>query len=131
MIEVLPAGNAALMSGLLDKLGQGGAGRLRIYGGTRSDSAAVLVSMVLLAEPAGAIDPTTGALHLQPGAQAVVLAAVQPTWCIADSGSGDPLFVAGARLVTAPDDNQEVVVQAPDGFYAGALLQVTSGTLTA
>lgn len=116
---------------MLDKMGQGGAGRLRIYGGTRGDSAAVLVSMVLLAEPAGTIDPITGALHLQPGAQSVVLAAVPPTWCVACSGTDDPLLVLGARLVTAPDESQEVVVQAPEGFYAGALLQVTSGTLTA
>lgn len=131
MIDVLPAGNAGLMSGLLDKMGQGGAARVRLYGGTRGDSAAVLVAMVLLSVPAGTIDPATGALHLQPGSQAVVLAAVPPTWCVVHNGADAPLFVAGARLVTAPDEAQELVVDAPDGFYAGALLQVTSGTLTA
>ena len=134
MIEVVAAGNAGLMSGLLDRMGQGGACRVRLYGGVRPAAggtpATSLISLVLLDEPAGTID-VNGDLILTPGVESAVLVGVTPTWARVSNGNEEHLFDCDARLSTAPDANQEIVVIAPSGFYAGALLQIQSGFFSA
>lgn len=134
MIEVVAAGNTGLMAGLLDKMGQGGASRIRLYSGTRpaANAAATgtLVSVVYLAEPAGVIQ-ANGDLLLTVGIESSVLSATAPTWARVFNGEEEQLFDCDARLSTGANTGQELVVQAPSGFYAGALLQVQSGTFSA
>jgi hypothetical protein len=117
------------MSGLLDKMGQGGAARVRLYAGVRP-STATLVSVVYLAEPAGTIN-AQGSLALVPGIESAVLNSTTPTWARVSNGSEEHLFDCDARLSTAADTGQEIVVAAPSGFFAGALLQIQSGVFSA
>lgn len=135
MIEVVQAGNAALMQGLLDRINTGGAGRVRLYGGTRplasAEPSSPLVALVLLADLAGVIDVTTGDLLLAVGAETVVLLGAAPTWARVFSGEDQHVFDCDARLSTAANTGQEIVVAAPAGFYAGALLRIQSGTFSA
>ena len=122
-----------MMTGLLDRLGQGGAGRAEIYGGARpSDGVATspMVCVAYMAEPAGAVSPG-GELLLAAGVESVVLATATPTWARVVNGNGELLFTCGARLSTAPDAGEALVVAAPVGLYVGALVQVVSGTLSA
>lgn len=134
MIEVVAAGNAGLMSGLLDRMGAGGAARIRLYAGTRiaaSDTApSNPVAVVYLAEPAGVIQPG-GDLLLSPGVDSVLLLGSAPTWGRVFDGNDVPLFDCDARVSTAPDAGQEIVVVAPAGLFPGALLRIQSGTLSA
>ena len=135
MIEVVPAGNAGLMQGLLDRMNIGGAARIRLYGGSRPPAltapSSPLVALVLLADVAGTIDGPTGDLLLTPGAETTVSVGTAPTWARVESGEGQQLFDCGVRLSTAPDTGQEIVVAAPAGFFAGALLRIQSGTFSA
>ena len=135
MIEVVPAGNAGLMQGLLDRMNIGGAARIRLYGGSRPPAltapSSPLVALVLLADLAGIIDGPTGDLLLTPGAETTVSVGTAPTWARVESGEGQQLFDCDARLSTAPDAGQEIVVAAPAGFFAGALLRIQSGTFSA
>lgn len=135
MIEVVPAGNAGLMQGLLDRMNIGGAARIRLYGGSRPPAltapSSPLVALVLLADLAGIIDGPTGDLLLTPGAETTVSVGTAPTWARVESGEGQQLFDCDARLSTALDTGQEIVVAAPAGFFAGALLRIQSGTFSA
>ena len=135
MIEVLPAGNAGLMQGILDRMNVGGAARVRVYGGTRQPAGATptapLIALVLLADLAGTIDPTTGDLILAVGSDTIVLLGSTPTWGVVHSGEDQPLFNCDVRLSTGVDTGQELVIAAPDGFYSGAILRVQSGTFSA
>ena len=135
MIEVVPAGNAGLMQGLLDRMNIGGAARIRLYGGSRPPAltapSSPLVALVLLADLAGIIDGPTGDLLLTPGAETTVSVGTAPTWARVESGEGQHLFDCDARLSTSPDTGQEIVVVAPTGFFAGALLRIQSGTFSA
>jgi len=130
----MAAGNAGLMAGLLDKLGQGGAARVRLYSGARpaaySSPTTPLIALVLLAEPAGSID-ANGDLQLAPGVESLLLQSTAPTWARVLSGNEEHLFDCDARVSTATDAGQEIVVAAPAGLYAGALLQIQSGTFSA
>lgn len=134
MIEVVAAGNVGLMGGLLDKMGQGGAARVRFYSGTRPASnagpATPLIALVLLAEPAGALD-ANGDMQLTPGVESLLLQSTAPTWARVFNGNEEHLFDCDARPSTAIDAGQELVITAPSGLYAGALLQIQSGTLSA
>jgi hypothetical protein len=134
MIEVVAAGNTGLMAGLLDKMGQGGAARIRLYAGTRPSAAdpapGALVALVYLAEPAGVIQ-ANGDLLLTVGVESTLLQSTAPTWGRVFSGNEQHLFDCDARVSTAPDLQQEIVVAAPDGLYAGALLRIQSGTFSA
>ena len=135
MIEVVPAGNAGLMQGLLDRMNIGGAARIRLYGGSRPPAltapSSPLVALVLLADLAGIIDGPTGDLLLTPGAETTVSVGTAPTWARVENGEGQHLFDCDARLSTSPDTGQEIVVAAPAGFFAGALLRIQSGTFSA
>lgn len=135
MIEVVGAGNAALMQGLLDRMNSGGAARVRLYTGTRpaasAPTTAPLVGLVLLADMAGTVDPVTGDLSLSVGADTVVLLGSAPTWARISNGDEEHLFDCDARLSTSSDLGQEIVVAAPDGFYSGAILRIQSGTFSA
>jgi hypothetical protein len=82
------------------------------------------------AEPAGTIN-STGSLVLTVGIESAVLAGVTPTWARVLNGNEEQLFDCDARLSSSADTGQELVVQAPSGFYAGALLQIQSGTFSA
>jgi hypothetical protein len=135
MIEVVTEGNAGLMAGLLERMGAGGAARVHLYGGARpaanAAASGTLVAVVYMAEPAGTINTATGALELAPGIEAAVLAGVTPTWARVSNGNESHLFDCDARLSIGVNLGQELVVAAPNGFYAGALLQIQSGTFTA
>lgn len=135
MIEVVKDGNAALMQGLLDRMNSGGAARVRLYGGSRptasTPASAPLVALVLLADMAGTISATNGDLVLGVGSDTVVLIGSSITWARVFNGDEEHLFDCDARLSTATDTGQELVVVAPDGFYAGALLRIQSGTFSA
>ena len=135
MIEVVPAGNTGLMQGLLDRMNSGGAARIRLYGGSRPPAltapSSPLVALVLLADLAGIIDGPTGDLLLTPGAETTVSVGTAPTWARVENGEGQQLFDCDARLSTAPDTGQEIVVAAPAGFFAGARLRIQSGTFSA
>lgn len=134
MIEVVAAGNAGLMAGLLDKMGQGGAARVRLYSGTRPAAGAAptgsLISVVYLAEPAGSVGGN-GDLILTPGVESVVLVGTSPTWARVFNGNEEHLFDCDARLASDVNTGQEIVVTAPSGFLAGAMLQIQSGTFSA
>lgn len=134
MIEVAAAGNAGLMAGLLDRMGQGGAARIRLYAGARaaaSDPAlGPLVAVVYLAEPAGVVQ-ANGDLLLTVGVDSTLLQSTAPTWGRVFNGNEQHLFDCDARVSTAPDLRQEIVVAAPGGLYAGALLRIQSGTFSA
>jgi len=133
MIEAAVHGSAGMMAGLLDKMGQGGAARVRLYSGARpaiSDPpATALIAVVYLDEPAGEI--IDGELVLTPGIESTVLLGTAPTWARVFDGNENQLFDCDARLSSAADTGQELVVAAPSGFYAGALLQIQSGTFSA
>ena len=135
MIEVVPAGNAGLMQGLLDRMNSGGAARIKLYGGSRPSAltapSSPIVALVLLADVAGTIDGPTGDLLLTPGAETTVGVGTAPAWARVENGSGEHLFDCDARLSTAPATGQEIVVVAPAGFFAGALLRIQSGTFSA
>lgn len=135
MIEVVKGGNAGLMLGLLDRIGAGGAGKVNLYSGVRPSASAApsgtLVALLLFADLAGVIDSSTGDLLLAQGAESVVLVGAAPTWARVFSGSNEHLFDCDARLSTAADDGQELVIDAPDGFYTGAIVRILGGTFSA
>lgn len=132
MIEVVAAGNAGLMAGLLDRMGQGGAARARLYSGTRGPTPSTpLIAVVLFADVAGTIHPATGDLLVAVGAECLLLQSTAPTWAQVFNGTDEHLFDCDARVSTDADTGQELVIAAPDGLYAGALVQIQSGTLTA
>ena len=134
MIEVVAAGSAGLMAGLLDKMGEGGAARVRLYSGVRPATNAApvsaIIALVLLDEPAGAVD-INGDLVLTPGVESVLLQSTAPTWARISNGNDTHLFDCDARVSTDADTGQEVVIAAPAGLYAGALVQIQSGTFSA
>lgn len=134
MIEVLAAGNAGLMGGLLDRMGQGGAARVRLYTGARPAAANAptgnLIAVVYLAEPAGYVH-TDGDLVLATGVDSTLLLSAAPTWARVFDGNENQLFDCDARLSPDADTGQEIVVAAPAGLYAGALLRIQSGTFSA
>jgi hypothetical protein len=134
MIEVAAAGSAGLMTGLLDRMGQGGAGRVRLYSGVRPSASASattpLIALVLLDEPAGAVD-VNGDLILTPGVESTLLQSTAPTWARVFDGNENQLFDCDARVSTAADTGQEIVIVAPAGLYTGALVQIQSGTFSA
>lgn len=134
MIEVVAAGNAGLMAGLLDRMGAGGAARIRLYTGVRPAAAAPatgsLVAVVYLAEPAGAVQ-ANGDLLLTTGVDSTLLLGSAPAWARVFDGNDVQLFDCDARLSTAADTGQEIVVVAPAGLYAGALMRIQSGTFSA
>lgn len=134
MIEVVAAGSAGLMAGLLDRMGQGGAARVRLYSGVRPAASASpstpLVALVLLAEPAGIVHDA-GQLVLTPGVESLLLQSTAPTWARVFDGADNQLFDCDARVSTAANTGQEVVIDAPAGLYAGALVQIQSGTFSA
>lgn len=135
MIEVVKAGNAGLMLGLLDRIGLGGAGQARLYTGTRPQASAspsgTLVAQLLFADLAGTIEVTTGDLLLSQGPESVVLVGSAPTWARVYNGDNEHLFDCDVRLSTASDTGQELVVAAPAGFYAGAIIRILGGTFSA
>lgn len=135
MIEVVKGGNAGLMLGLLDRINTGGAGRVQLYAGSRPSASAspsgTLVALLLFADLAGTIDSSTGDLLLAQGAESVVLVGTAPTWARVSSGNNEHLFDCDARLSTAPDTGQELVVEAPAGFYTGAIIRILSGAFSA
>ena len=128
MIEVHAAGNAGLMAGLLDAMGQGGAARARLYTGARGNTT-TLVALVLFAEPAGSLD-ADGNLVLAPSVESVVQSTGTPTWARISNGHDAELLDVDARTSTQADDGQELVVQAT-ALLAGGRVQVVSGTLSA
>lgn len=134
MISVAAAGNGGLMRGLLERMGQGGAARVRLYSGARQAPGAApaspLVALVLLAAPAGVID-AVGDLVLSPAAQSLLLQSTAPTWATVSDGNDELLFDCDARTSADADLGQELVIAAPAGLYAGALLQIQSGTFSA
>lgn len=130
MIEVAAQGNVGLMVGMLDKMGQGGAARARLYTGLRGDTS-TLVAVVYFADVAGAVNATTGALELAVGVESLVQNSTAPTWARVSNGNEQHLFDCDARLSTTADTGQELVITAPSGFYAGASVQITSGAFTA
>lgn len=135
MIEVVKGGNAGLMLGLLDRINTGGAGRVQLYAGSRPSAGAspssTLVALLLFADLAGTLDSSTGDLLLSQGAESVVLVGTAPTWARVSSGENEHLFDCDARLSTAPDTGQELVVEAPAGFYTGAIIRILSGSFSA
>lgn len=132
MIEVMPVGNAGLMSGMLDRMGQGGAARARLYSGSRSPTPSTpLIALVLFADAAGTIDPVTGDLQVTDGVESLLLQSTAPTWAQVFNGNDEHLFDCDARVSTDADTGQEVVIAAPAGLYAGALVQIQSGTFSA
>lgn len=131
-MQVFAAGSAGMMTGLLNRMGQGGACRAEICGGARpTDGVATfpVICVAYMAEPVGAVSPA-GELLLAAGVESVVLATATPTWARVLNGNGELLFTCGARLSTAPDMGEVLVVAAPAGLYVGALVQVVSGALS-
>lgn len=127
MIEVQAAGNSGMMAGILDKLGQGGAGRVSLYSSARPDTS-TLVATVYMAEPAGTLQ-INGDLLLVPGVQSVVVHASVPVWGQVLNGAGEALFKCDVRLSGAADTGQELVIAAT-GVVVGALVQIQSGTFS-
>lgn len=134
MIEVVSSGNAGLMTGLLDRMGQGGAARARLYNGARISSSAEatspLIAMILFDEPAGTID-VNGDLLLTTGTRSTLLVGAAPTWARVFNGNEEHLFDCDARVATAINTGQELVLTAPAGLYVGGLVQIVSGTFSA
>lgn len=134
MIEVVDAGNVGLMAGLLDRMGAGGAARLRLYTGARPAASNApsgsLVAVVYLAEPAGTVQ-ANGDLVLTTGIDSVLLMSAAPTWARVLDGNEVQLFDCDARVSTAANTGQEIVIAAPAGLYAGALVRIQSGTFSA
>lgn len=134
MIEVVAAGNAGMMAGLLDRMGFGGAARIRLYTGSRPAASdppsGSLVSVVYLAEPAGVVQ-VNGDLLLTTGVDSTLLMGSAPTWARVFDGNDVQLFDCDARISTAPDTGQEIVVAAPAGMFPGAFLRIQSGTFSA
>lgn len=110
------------MAGLLNAMALG---RVKLYS---SDD--TLVCTVYLAEPPGTLD-ANGDLILSPGVQSAVTSPKTPVRAEVHNDAGDHLFDCAARLSSAPNANEEIVIAAPNGFYAGALVQIQSGTLSA
>ncbi len=128
MIEVFAGGNAALMSGLLDRMAQGGAARARLYTGARGNTN-TMVALVTFAEPAGTID-ANGDLVLAAGVESVAQTTGVPTWALVSDGNETPLFDCDVRANNAPDLGQELVISA-SVLAAGGRVQILGGTLSA
>lgn len=133
MIEVVSAGNSALMSGLLDSMNSGGAARVRLYSGARPAASASpsvpLVAQVLFADIAGTI-AVNGDLQISAGVPSLLLQSTVPTWGRVFNGNDEHLFDCDVRLSGAADTGQEIVI-ATSGTIAGALVQILSGTFSA
>ena len=121
MITVHPAGNAGMMSGLLNAMTLG---RVRLYS---SDD--TLVCTVYLAEPPGTIN-ASGDLVLSPGIESAITSPKIPVRGEVHTDAGSHLFDCSVRLSSAPNANEELVIAAPNGFYVGALVQIQSGTFS-
>lgn len=120
------------MQGLLAVLDAAGTPRVKIYGGPRPAAGSVpvgpLIAQVILAEPSGAI--VDGDLILGTGVQSIVLANATPSWARFVDGADAFLFDVDARLSSAADAGQELVVQA-SSLLPGGLLNIISGTFSA
>jgi len=85
---------------------------------------------VYLAEPAGTVQ-ANGDLVLTTGIDSVLLMSAAPTWARVLDGNEVQLFDCDARVSTAANTGQEIVIAAPGGLYAGALVRIQSGTFSA
>lgn len=132
MIEVGFAGSAAMMDGLLDRMNAGGNARALIYSGTRPTDglpSTPPLCVAILASPAGTVS-LAGELSLSIGTESSITLVGVPTWARITNGNEEVMFICDARLSSAPDTGQELVINAPSGMYVGALVQVISGTFS-
>ena len=115
----------SLMLALVDRMGEGGAGRVRLYTATSA-----MVADVILAQPAGTV--SAGVLTLDPSLEAVALVAAPPRTAVFSDGNGVDLFSCAARLGGEPDLGQPVVVggSGATAVTPGVVVQILSGGLT-
>ena len=113
------------MGALNDRLGAGGAGRVRLYSGSNA-----LVAEIILAMPAGTVG--AGILSLSPSQEAVALIAAAPRSAVFSDGNGVDLFSCAARLGGEPDLGQPVVVggSGATAVTPGVVVQILSGGLS-
>jgi hypothetical protein len=132
-VAVGAVGSAAMMAGLLLALDGAGPAKVYLYAGARPAAGASptgdLVAACFLASPSGVVD-AGGYLQLAAGPQAVILSAQPLTWARVCTGADQFLFDMGARLSSATNAGQELVVQATT-VTATALVNIASGAFSA
>lgn len=133
MIEVVAAGSAGLMSGLRDKMLQGGGSRALLYSGVRPAASAapsvLLIAQVLFASDVGVVNGL-GDLILSTGTASILLQTTTPTWARVVNGNDEHLFDCDVRLSGAADMGQELVITTT-ATIAGALVLIVGGTFSA
>lgn len=135
MIKISVAANAAMMQAMIDKLGVNGAGYVKLYPAPRAanlDTApsSASVCKMVLALPCATINGTTGAFEFvatnNEGVNGQITNAAPFTWARAFDGAGNPVQDFDARMSSATNTGQELVVAATVTFV-GAFLRIASG----
>lgn len=124
-MEASVAMSALAMEALVSRLAQGTGGLCRLFG-----VGATLVAEMPLAIPAGAV--VDGELVLSPSLEGVALVSMTPTVAQILDADGVVLITAAARLGSASDAGEPVVVGGPTAtsVVTGVMVQVTGGTIS-
>lgn len=135
MIKISVDLNAAMMQATINTIDAAGAGYVKLYAAPRAANLATApanaaVCTMGLKLPCATIDPTTGALLFVPtdnaGVNGQVISASPFTWARVFDASGNAKQDFDARLSSATDAGQELVVTATATFV-GAFLRIASG----
>lgn len=136
MVGLTPDTNAALMAALIARLDAGA--YCQAFGGVRPATGAVASSVAIctitLASPCGTVDPVTGAMVLTAtdnlGTNGLILNAAAPTWVRFCKANDDVVMDLSARLASAADAGEEVVLAATT-LNVGAFMRLAGGGFTA
>lgn len=139
MAGLTPATNAAVMAALLARIDTGGVALCHVFSSTQPATGAAAggspVCAMTLANPSGTIDPITGALVLvatnTDGANGQITNAATPKWVRFYNNAGDIVMDLSARLASAANLGEELVLTASGGINVGAFIRIASGTVSA
>lgn len=135
MIKISTALNADIAQALINRLGVGGAGYVKLYPAPRAANlatapASAAVCTMALATPCGTVNPSTGAFEFvatdNAGVNGQITSATPFTWARAFDGAGNGVQDFDARLSSATDAGQELVIAAK-AVFVGAFLRIASG----
>jgi hypothetical protein len=135
MIKISVDTNAAMMQAVINQLGANGAGYVKLYPAPRAANlattpASASVCKMVLALPCATINSTTGAFEFVAtdnlGVNGQITNAAPFTWARVFDGAGNAVQDFDARMSSATDMGQEIVVAATATFV-GAFLRIASG----
>lgn len=138
MIKISTDLNAAMMQAVISRIGVAGAGFVKLYPAPRAANLATApanasVCTMTLALPCGITNATTGALEFTAtdnvGVNGQITSATPFTWARLFDGSGVAVQDCDARLSSAADAGQELVIGAT-AVFVGAFLRIASGVFS-